>query len=43
MGGRCEGHFRAVGRRRVALFKELKRLGTPGDWRFILEQVGMFS
>jgi len=29
--------------RRVALFEELKRLGTPGDWRFILEQVGMFS
>jgi aspartate/tyrosine/aromatic aminotransferase len=28
---------------RTALYSELKRLQTPGDWTFLLKQVGMFS
>jgi len=28
---------------RKALFDELKRLGTPGDWSHITSQIGMFS
>jgi len=28
---------------RQALFDELKRLGTPGDWNHIVSQIGMFS
>lgn len=28
---------------RQALFNELKRLGTPGDWTHIVSQIGMFS
>jgi len=28
---------------RKALFDELKRLGTPGDWTHITSQIGMFS
>ncbi|KAF6830004.1 aspartate aminotransferase [Colletotrichum plurivorum] len=28
---------------RAALVEELDRLGTPGSWRHIVEQVGMFS
>ncbi|KAH6681129.1 aspartate aminotransferase [Plectosphaerella plurivora] len=28
---------------RQALYEELLRLGTPGDWRHIVEQCGMFS
>ncbi|KAF6845502.1 aspartate aminotransferase [Colletotrichum musicola] len=28
---------------RAALVAELERLGTPGSWRHIVEQVGMFS
>ncbi len=28
---------------REALFGELKRLNTPGDWKHIITQIGMFS
>jgi len=28
---------------RTALYSELKTLQTPGDWTFLLKQVGMFS
>ena len=28
---------------RLALFKELERLKTPGSWQHILDQIGMFS
>lgn len=28
---------------REALFNELKRLNTPGDWKHIITQIGMFS
>lgn len=28
---------------RLALFDELKKLGTPGTWNHIVDQIGMFS
>ena len=28
---------------RRALYDELKRLGTPGTWEHIIDQIGMFS
>jgi aspartate/tyrosine/aromatic aminotransferase len=28
--------------RRRLLLEQLKRLGTPGDWNFVIDQSGMF-
>lgn len=28
---------------RRALYDELQRRGVPGDWSFVLQQIGMFS
>lgn len=28
---------------RQMLYDELKRLGTPGDWTHVINQIGMFT